>query len=225
MLKSSKLVDLFKQGNMVIPLYFLQHYKEFALSMEQFVFLMYLYNLGNRTVFDPGKFGQDLNMDTSNVMNMIGVLTDKHLIRVEVLKNEKGLMEELVILDDLYSKLSLIMIDQVNKSSNSADSSIFEVVEKEFGRTLSPIEYEIIKAWLDSGMSEEIIKEAIKEATFNNANSLRYIDRVLFEWGKLGIKTAEDVAKNRKKRNEAKTKQPDDIDMDMVDWDWFDEDE
>lgn len=225
MLKSSKLVDLFKQGNMVIPLYFLQHYKEFGLTMEQFVFLMYLYNLGNKTVFDPGKFGQDLNIDNSNVMNMIGVLTDKHLIRVEVLKNEKGLMEELVILDDLYSKLSLIMIDQVNKSSNSADSSIFEVVEKEFGRTLSPIEYEIIKAWLDSGMSEELIKEAIKEATFNNASSLRYIDRILFEWGKLGIKTAEDVAKNRKKRNEAKTKQPDDIDMDMVDWDWFDEDE
>ena len=224
-MKSSKLIDIFKQGNMVIPIYFLQHYKDFNLSMEEFVFLMYLYNLGNKFLFDPNKFGEDLNLGLMDVMNYIGILTDKHLISVQVLKNEKGLMEEYVVLDDFYSKLSMITIDDVNSTSKSENTDIFEIIEKEFGRTLSPIEYEIIKAWLDGGFSNELIKEAIKEATMNNVSNLRYIDKILFEWGKSGIKTREDVEKNRKKRNESKNQQDENIDLDIIDYNWFDDDD
>ena len=224
-MKSSKLIDIFKQGNMVIPIYFLQHCKEFKLNMEEFIFLMYLYNCGNKFLFDPGKFSTDLNIELMDVMNFISILTDKHFIRVEVLKNEKGLMEEVVILDEFYNKLSMITIDEVNSTSNSENSTIFEIIEKEFGRTLSPIEFEIIKAWLDGGFSEELIKEAIREATMNNVSNLRYIDKILFEWGKAGYKTAADVEKNRKKRNESRSQQVDDIDIDIVDWNWFDDDD
>lgn len=224
-MKSSKLIEIFKQGNMVIPLYFLQHYKDFKLELEEFIFLMYLYNLGNKFLFDPGKFSSELNIELMDVMNYIGNLTEKHFIRVEVLKNEKGLMEEVVILDEFYNKLSMITIDEVNNTSNSEDSNIFEIIEKEFGRTLSPIEYEIIKAWLDGGFNEELIKEAIKEATMNNVSNLRYIDKILFEWGKNGIKTASDVEKNRKKRNDARDKHDENIDMDIIDYNWFDDDD
>mgnify|MGYP003472516707 FL=1 len=224
-MKSSKLIDIFKQGNMVIPIYFLQHYKDFNVNMEEFVFLMYLYNLGNKFLFDPNKFGEDLNLDLMMVMNYIGILTDKHLMSVQVLKNDKGLMEEYVVLDDFYSRLSMITIDDVNNSSNSDNTDIFEIIEKEFGRTLSPIEYEIIKAWLDGGFSTELIKEAIKEATMNNVSNLRYIDKILFEWGKLGIKTKEDVEKNRKKRNDSKNQQDENIDLDIIDYNWFDDDD
>ena len=224
-MKSSKLIEIFKQGNMVIPLYFLQHYKDFKLELEEFIFLMYLYNLGNKFLFDPGKFSNELNIELMDVMNYVGNLTEKHFIRVEVLKNEKGLMEEVVILDEFYNKLSMITIDEVNSTSNSEDSNVFEIIEKEFGRTLSPIEYEIIKAWLDSGFSEELIKEAIKEATMNNVSNLRYIDKILFEWSKAGIKTSQDVEKNRKKRNDTRDKQDENIDMDIIDYNWFDDDD
>ena len=224
-MKNSKLIDIFKQGNIVIPIYLLKHYKEFKLEMEEFIFLMYLYNLGNKALFNPTKFSDDLGLDLSSVMNFIGVLTEKKLISVEVLKNDKGLMEEFVLLDEFYNKLSFITIEEVNNTSNSDGSTIFEIIEKEFGRTLSPIEYEIIKAWLDNNMSEELIKEAIKEATFNGVSNLRYIDKILYEWGKVGIKTAEDVENNRKKRKTIKEQQnTDDIDMDIMDWDWFEDD-
>lgn len=223
-MKVSKLVSVFKQGHLVIPLFILQSYKKFNLKMDEFVFLMYLYNLGDSSIFNPGKFAEDLNMDLAEVMEYIGTLTDKKLIRVEVIKNDKGLMEEVVLLDDFYNKLSLVTMDEINQVSKSDNSDIFEIVEKEFGRTLSPIEYEIIKAWLDGGMSEELIKEAIKEATFNGVSNLRYIDKILYEWGKLGIKNVADVEANRKKRNKAK-ETADDVDLEIVDWNWFDDDE
>ena len=222
-MKSSCLVEIFSDGNIVVPMYFFKRYKDLKVTLEEFVFLMYLYNLGNKYLFDPNKFSSDLNIDLSTVMNYISSLTDKRLIRVEVLKNDKGLMEEVVILDDFYKKLSLITIGEANNSS-SVDSDIFSIIEKEFGRTLSPIEYEIIKAWLDNNMSEDLIKEAIKEAPFNGVSNLRYIDKILYEWGKNGIKTVKDVENNRKKRNAKKKDEVVDDDLlDMVDWDWFDE--
>ena len=222
-MKSSKLIDIFKNGNIVIPLYLLKNYKELKIELDEFVFLMYLYNLGDKFLFDPNKFSNDLGIDIKDVMNYTSVLTDKKLIRVEVLKNEKDVMEDVVILDDFFQKLALLTIDNVNSEDNS-DSNIYGLIEKEFGRTLSSIEYEIIKAWLNDNISEELIKEALKEAIFNGVSNLRYIDKILYEWNKKGIKSVSDVENMRKKRNKKDT---DDIEIDteIFDWNWLDEEE
>ena len=39
--------------------------------------------------------------------------------------------------------------------------------ERELGRTLSSFEYELINKWIENGVSEETIKEALKEAILN----------------------------------------------------------
>ena len=226
-MKSSKLIEIFKQGNMVIPLYLLQHYKDFKLKLDEFIFLMYLYNLGDNFQFDPSKFGNELNMTLIEIMSYIEVLTDKRFIRVESKKNDKGVMEEFIVMEDFYNKLTMITIDEVNKETNDVSKTdIFEVIQKEFGRTISPIEYEIIKAWIESGINQDVIKEAVKEATFNGVSNLRYIDKILYEWGKIGVKTVEDVENNRKKRNNTNKNQVnEEVDMDVIEWNWFDDDE
>lgn len=221
-MKSSKLIDIFKDGNVVIPIYFLKNYKNLNINCEEFIFLMYLYNLGNKFLFDPSKFSEELNINVKEVMNYISILTDKGLIKVEVIKNDKNVMEEVVILDDFYQKLMYFTIDKVN--NDNTESNIYEVIEKEFGRTLSSMEYEIIKAWLEQGFSEDLIKEVLKEAVFSGVSNLRYMDTILYEWSKNGIKTAADVEKNRKKKNVQKEKESD-IDLEIVEWSWFDDED
>lgn len=224
-MKSSKIVDIFKDGNIVIPIYILKNYKKLKLELNEFIFLMYLYNKGNKTIFDPATFGEGLNIGLEEVMNNVSILSDKNFIKVEVVKNEKGLMEEVVKLDDFYSKMALLVVDDSNNNDTSK-SNIFETIEKEFGRTLSPIEYEIIKAWLDNNISEDLIKEALKEATFNGVSNLRYIDKILYEWGKKGFVTSEDVKNNKKKRNASKEIHEDkNVDLEIMDWDWFDDED
>lgn len=226
-MKSSELMSIFHDGNIVIPLFFLKQYKKLNLEIEEFVFLMYLYHLGN-CVFNPNKFASELDMELSEVMGYIDVLTDKKFISVEVLKNDKGLMEEIVILDGFFEKLSLLTMENANKVDDSQYSNIYELIEQEFGRTLSPMEYEIIKAWLDSNIDEGLIREAIKEATFNGVSNLRYIDKILYEWGKAGFENVADVEAMRKKRNQRVKTENDDldnIDTDIFDWDWFGEDD
>lgn len=225
-MKSSKLIEIFKNGNLVIPLYLFKNYKKLKLELNEFIFLMYIYGLGNKTLFNPNKFCDDLNLELMEVMNLVSNLTDKGFIKVEVLKNEKGIMEEIIVLDGFFDKLNLIALDEVNKEEqvDVENSSIFDLIEKEFGRTLSSMEYEIIKAWLEQGFSEELIKEVLKEAVFSGVSNLRYMDTILYEWSKNGITSAADVEKNRKKKTAQKEKEAD-IDLDIVEWSWFDDEE
>ena len=48
-------------------------------------------------------------------------------------------MEERISLDLLYQKLALILIEDLNSSSEK--TNIYQLFEQEFGRTLSPMEY------------------------------------------------------------------------------------
>lgn len=219
MLKSSKLTEILKQGNLVIPLYLLKNYSKWKLELSEFIFLMYLYQQGENSLFNPQKIGDEMNLSIASVMEMIGTLEDKGFLEVVVIKNEKNQREEHITLEPFYRKLSLLLEEEVN-AVDSSNSNIYEVIEKEFGRTLSPIEYEIIKAWLDSQIKEEVILEALKEATFNGVSNLRYIDKILYEWGKKGIQTKEDVEQNklRFQRERKETKE-------VFDYDWFEDDE
>ena len=228
-MKSSKLIEIFKEGNIVVPMYLLKNYKEMKLELDEFVYLIYLFNQGDKFIFDPNMFANKLSMDLTDIMKLNSNLTDKGFINVEVVENDKCYMEEFVSLDNFYNKLKLFMVDDINSNETKKinDSTIYETIEKEFGRTLSSIEYEIIRGWLEHNYSEEIIKEALKEAVLNGVSNLKYMDKILYEWGKKGIKSVEDVEKNRKKRNNALNKEKEtksDIDLGIIDWDWFDED-
>ena len=223
-MKSSKLVEILKKGNFVVPFYLFQLKDRFNLSFDSFIFLVYLSNLGSNIIFDPNRFATDLGLSMENILSYIDELTEKKYISIEVIKNDKNVMEEYVILDMFYEKLTNFMIDDINqaKIEDEKNSNIYDAIEKEFARPLTSIEYEIISAWLEDGTSEELILEALKEAVYSGVCNLRYIDKILYEWGKKGIKNAKDVEKNRinfREKQEKKEK------LELFDYDWFEDGE
>lgn len=229
-MNSSNLIDIFKNGDIAIPIFFLKNYKSLGLELDEFIFLMYLNSNTNSLTFDPERIGEDLGLELMETMQIVSNLTEKGFISVEAKKNDKGYMEDVIVLDGFYNKVKLLLVKEFSnkKSEDVNNSTIYEYIEKEFARTLSSIEYEIIRAWLENNMSEELIKEAVKEAVFNGVSNLKYIDKILYEWDKNGIKTIEDVENNRKKRQSIKDKsniKDDSLDMDLMDWNWFDDDE
>jgi len=223
-MKTSKLVEVLKKGNFVVPLYLFQLRDKFKLDMSEFIFLIYLTNLGDNILFDVNRFSKDLNISLPEVLSYVNNLTEKKYISIEVKKNDKNIMEEYVDLSLFYDKLTNLMIDDINqeKISDEANSNVFEAIEKEFARPLTPVEYEIVHAWMESGTSEELILEALKEAVFSGVANLRYIDKIIYEWTKNGIKTREDVEKNRKN---FKSKQEKKEKLELFDYDWFEDGE
>lgn len=223
-MKSSKLVSMLKKGNFVVPIYLFQLRDKFNIPFEEFIFLIYLTNLGDQIIFDPNRLATTLNLTLEEVLSYIDTLTEKRYISLEVIKNDKNIMEEYIVLDLFYEKLTNIMIDDINqaKIEEEKNSNVFEVIEKEFARPLTPIEYEIIRAWIEDGTSEDLILEALKEAVYSGVCNLRYVDKIIYEWGKKGIKTPQDVANNRlnfREKQEKKEK------LELFDYDWFEDGE
>ena len=52
-MNNSKLIEIFSSGNLSIPIFLLKNYKKMNLELSEFVFLMYLYSMGNKSVFNP----------------------------------------------------------------------------------------------------------------------------------------------------------------------------
>lgn len=189
-----KLKELITEEKIVIPLYTLRMYKEFDLSKDEMLLLIYLYSK-DKTVFDPNKICEDLGFDLMSMMAIISNLTDKKLLMVNPIKDEKGIMQEVFDLSALYEKLTIEIVEKLNTKEES-DENMHELIENEFARRLTPLEHEMIDDWEEVN-SKELIKEAVKEASINGVNNLRYIDKILFDWNKQGIKNPNEIKKNK----------------------------
>ena len=219
-MKQKQLVKLLESKSITIPLLFFKKYKQLNVTLEEFVFLMYLKDKGNTFLFDPKSMEDELGISVKDILSFISSLTDKKLLIIDTFKNDKGTLEEKVDISLFYEKIASIISDDIFKDNEvSIDNTIFSMIEKEFGRTLNPSELEFIKAWA-STFDNGVILEAVKEAVLNGVSSIRYIDKILYEWSKLGIKTSDDVKHFLNNKNK-EVKEP----VEVFDYDWFDDDE
>lgn len=189
---NDKIFNLLMDKPIVIPRIIFNNYKRLNITEEELVILIFIINLGNKIVYNPDLFVSELKIEKYKVMELLNNLSEKKLITISVEKNKSNKREEYISLELLYSKIVNIFMECEEKNIDNSD--IFSIFESEFGRTLSPMEYELIKSWLnDKRFSYELIVEALKEATYNNVTNLSYIERILYEWYRKGIKTKEDV--------------------------------
>lgn len=207
---NSKVIDLLKSKNYVVSDFLIKNYKVWNLDVDEFIILIYLMNSSN-LVCDYKLISSELGMDLELVMNKINELSIKKLLEIKLLKNSSNKLEEQISLDLLYNKVFMQIIDVKEEEDKS---NIYSVFEKELGRTLSPIEYELINGWLECNYKEDIILAALKEAVFNGVNNFRYIDRILFEWNKKGIDTVDKISKYKKEFRK-------DTNVEVPDYDWL----
>ena len=186
---------------------------EYKLNLEEVLLLIYFMNEDVPT-FDVEQINKITMISVNKILDSFTSLTNKGLISIDVIKENSG-VKEVVNLDPIYK----CMIDGLMKNNKKVvNNNIFEKFEKEFSRTLSPMEYEIINDWLDKNISEELILGALKEATYNGVNNLRYIDKIIYEWNKKGFKNMEDVNNHLRNRNTS-----DKSVKEISDYNWLDE--
>ena len=203
-----KLTDILKNEPFYVPNILFKNNKKLNITDSELIILIYLINSNN--TFNPKQIAKELNFKLNEIMDLIESLTEKNIIKIDIV--DKTVREEIINLDELYNKLAFIIIDGKEKKSNN----LFDVFEKEFGRTLSPMDYEIISEW-QKDFDDKLITLALKEAVFNNVTNLRYIDKIIRDWSKKGIKTEEDVVNDRKKFESKKSNKK------LFDYDWLNE--
>ena len=215
----SKLEKAIGDGNIVIPLYILKYFKKLNLTMDEFVFLMYLYNKQDKIDFNPEKIADDMNLDIMEVMGYISVLSDKGYISLDVIK-DNNIIEEVINLSLFYEKISMLLMEKVEEKDDS--NTLFKYIEEELGRMLSSVEIETVKSWINNDISDELIKEGIKIAINDGVYSLKYIDRILFDFKSRGIKTVDELKKSHQTDTNTETKVET---TELDDWNWLDDEE
>lgn len=83
----------------------------------------------------------------------------------------------------------------IKEEQEEEKQTIFDFIESEFGRTLSPTEYEYISNWDDN----ELTRYAIKLAILNNAPRIKYIQGILDNYKSKNIKTVQEAQEDEKK--------------------------
>ena len=146
---NSKIIELLKEKPFVIPKNLFLNYKKLDITEEELIILIYIINLGDKIIYNPQIFVDNLKIDKYKVMDILNNLSSKNIISIKLEKNEKGISEEYIYTDVLYNKLFNIIIEEKN-NINIDNTDMFSLFETELGRTLSPMECEIIKEWLHS---------------------------------------------------------------------------
>ena len=202
-----QVMEIMKSRTYQIPSFIFNNYKKLKLTEKELIVLIYMYN--SQIYLNPKAISNDLNMKIENVLDIVGSLEEKGIIKIDAIDKD-NLRCEKINYDSLYEKCAFLLDDK------NTDKDIYSKYEKELGRSLSPMEYEIIAKWLEE-YDEELIILALKEAIYNGTTSFRYIDRIIFEWHKKGIKTEKDIMKNRKEFKKGKQNQ------ELFDYDWLNE--
>lgn len=173
----------FKTKNFIINENVVKTIKNLDITLMEFLLLLYFINI--KALLDLNDIKKVIGFNEEEILNTYTSLITKGLIEVKVFK-DSGVVSEVISLDMFYDKLVM------NTKNEENNTDIYSKFESEFGRSLSPIEYETINRWLENGVSEEIITSALKEAVINGACNLRYIDKIIYEWTKKGIKPKEE---------------------------------
>ena len=208
---TEKIKELIQNRDMTIPRILFQNYKNIGITDQELIMLIYILNTSD--IFNPKQISNELNITLNDVMTAMEDMSSKGITKLE-LKKIGNIRNEYINLDGLYEKLAFKILNKEEEKT----TSIYDIFETEFGRTISPMEYEIINAWIENGTSEETIILALKEATYNGVSNLRYIDKIISEWSKKGIKTREDVEKSRMNFKQKKENKPKN---DILDYDWL----
>ena len=185
------------------------------LNLSEFLIIVYFLNEDNK-IFDIVNMNKRLGLSEKEILESFNTLVTKKLISLDVKNDKSNHMVETISLEGIYR---LVNISLNEEKQEEEKENIFDVFEKEFNRKLTPMEYEIVNAWLENDTSEELILGALRESIYNGVKSFRYIDKIIYEWGKKGFKTMDDV-KNHINNKSKESKQEE-----LFDYDWLDDNE
>jgi DNA replication protein len=214
-MNTTLLLKWLREGNITIPGALLSQYKELKLNEYELVFLLHVISYlekGNEFP-TPEEISSTMTIQVTDCTAIMHKLIQRGFIDIVDGYSNDGIRYEKYSLDPLWDKLVNHYATQEKRRETETvkqeETNLYSVFEQEFGRPLSPFECESLSMWVDDDHHDPtIIKAALREAVISGKLNFRYIDRILFEWKKNGIKTIEQ-AKNygRRFRQSQKTVQ------------------
>lgn len=158
--------------------------KRFFMSFESGVMVITDWNKNN--YLDKNRITETEYLDELNLLRLINEryeLAEGCLTDVKPMFNQNSI-EENRLIENSIDKNNIGDGCYIETNCNNVvteSNNVTKYIEENFGRTISPIEYEKIKYWLES-FSEEMIKEAIAKSVLAGKKTFSYVQGILKNW-------------------------------------------
>ena len=167
----------------------LDNYKKLKISESQVVLILMVDRLvsqGNPFI-TADLLSLKMSLDVKEIDRLIADLLTRGLMEYTT-ANGKTITSLNPLKEKLFSEFQITLSKENEAKNNKTVSdqlnNIFEVFQKELGRSLSPLEISSIREWVSMGYTDEIIIDALKEAINQGKKSLKSVDKILLTWSK-----------------------------------------
>ncbi|MGC7872256.1 DnaD domain-containing protein [Desulfosporosinus sp. SYSU MS00001] len=204
---------LFFSGVVSVPKYLLTHYKSIGITdREVMVLIQILCEAETNPYPTLASLAARMSATLTEIEESVGHLVERNLLAIERYWNSTeqkwlnsyrfvGLIDELADLwaiersQQLEEERTLRQIQSTPAPTpvKSSMENLVRVFEQELGRPLTSIECENIDRWLSTHFSEELIIEALRRGVSAGIRNFRYLDSILREWEKKGLRTKTEV--------------------------------
>lgn len=160
-----------------------------------------------RTALEHLQATQEITQQSTHSYSVITVVNyDKYQYEEKIATQQST--HEVTTIEDIYNNSNnnreknildiLIFLLQYTKfnDNTSEQEDIFTFYEKNFGRTIAPVEYQSITTWQEY-FPDDVIKKAITIAIENSVLKLSYINRILQIWKDAGYKNLDQIIQNQ----------------------------
>lgn len=223
-------VKLLTQKNVVISSLLVENYISLKLNDSEFMLITHIMNFQANGVEFPTfkQLSERMTLTEDECMTMFMSLLSKGYVNIDNYTNEFDVICERYNFTPLFKMLAFHLDKQEKVAATNEQAknneNLYPFFEQEFGRPLSPIEIEILRQWIEvDNHTPEVVKAALKEAVIAQALSFKYLERILYDWGKKGITTSAEAQlegeKFRAQKNEPRTStSSESAKMTFVDW-------
>ena len=164
----------------------LEYYKKLRLSENDLAVILMIDHLleQKNTLITPDLLSLRMNLKMNEIDKILVSLINKGFLEYDLTKKVKVSLKPLK--KELYKVFQDSLVKEHENSFNEKKAAflknIYEVFEKELGRTLSPLEFSLIGEWVDQGFTDETIINALKEAISKGKKTLKSVDKILLQW-------------------------------------------
>jgi len=177
-----------------IPTKLLVNYKLLGLNEQDVMVILQIHRFSQEQVDfpTPAQIATHLTVSEEECANILRKLIQQGLLAIDELKNEQNQLSEAYSLNPLWEKLFQDHDENTKGNEEELIGHTFILFEQEFGRPITPFEIEMINTWIDvDEIAPELIKAGLRESVLMGKLNFTYIDRILRDWKKKGIKTVE----------------------------------
>ncbi|WP_220739941.1 DnaD domain-containing protein [Leuconostoc miyukkimchii] len=197
----SRLKQYIKAGQSTISNDLLLHYQEIGMDNDDLVLFLQVMRIQNQgDAASPSVLAHILHLTENVVVTRLKSLIARDLMSIATTTKQIETYDFTPMIEKLLAGKN-VSSEPIVSDGKSVRKEIFQTIEAEFGRPLTPMEMQTIGHWFDQEHFEpDLMLLAIQEAVANNARSLRYIETILINWQRDNIKTATQAQIAKQKR-------------------------